>query len=238
MSWQATFAAAGAAALVVLDCTGGRALQRHGRPAKACEDAGAVATAPGKRITEPSQSPTAWGWRRLRSSRRSGSFVAQWALRGDRMRPLHAAVGLLHVLLLEATSTAAEECGVLGDAASFRVGAGGSGCVICGDGNGAPCPAPSSTTPAPPPPDEPNNAQGPSVCYALAAHPTNMALSGDEDVEVHRIPGCSCHASCTKCGYAAMPTEETQCIGALQITPYAGGVTLVATVDWLLTERH
>ncbi len=155
------------------------------------------------------------------------------------MRMLHRAAGLVFVLLAEVTSTTAGECGVLGytapsavfHAASFRVGAGGSGCVVCGDGNGAPCPASPSPTP-----DEPVNAQESSVCYTQAAHPTNMALSGDVDVEAHRIPGCSCHASCAKCGYAAMPTGETKCIGASRYSPYAANVVLFATVDRLSTN--
>ena len=125
-------------------------------------------------------------------------------MQGSRVLVMHGAVGLLCVLLVAQVTSTAGECGVLGHAGrSLRASIDGSSCVVCGDdASGAPCPAPSATVDAA------------SACYGIAAHPTNMALRGDEDTEVHRIPGCACHASCAKCGYADMPTAETNCIGA------------------------
>jgi hypothetical protein len=137
-----------------------------------------------------------------------------------RMRCVRGYVALLCVVLVEASSVA-DECGVLG-APSFRLGDGGDGCVVCVTADGSPCP---TTEPASTPESESTPETEPtadhqagtadtSVCYGQAAHPYNMALNGDEDIEQHRIPECSCHASCAKCGYADMPTEETKCIGA------------------------
>lgn len=124
---------------------------------------------------------------------------------------LRAAVVLLYVLPLVETSTAGE-CDALGLHGSFRVGP--NGCVVCGDENDARCPRPSTT---PELSEDPINTEESSACYGQNAHPTNMALSGDEDIAQHRIPGCSCHASCAKCGYADMPTGETKCIGASRV---------------------
>ena len=136
------------------------------------------------------------------------------------MRGVRRAASAIALLLGAAAPAAgAGECDVLGSGFS----ADAAGCLtVCGCS-----PTPSPPTPAPDPDPDPDPAPGAggggaaadaSVCYGTSAHPTIMALQfAGEDIEQHRIAGCSCHASCSQCGYADLPTAETQCIECAEV---------------------
>jgi hypothetical protein len=63
------------------------------------------------------------------------------------------------------------------------------------------------------------------ACYGADAHPIVMALYN----LTSRTPlvGCTCHKSCTECGFSASPTDSSACITCADAT-----VELVRVEDW------